>query len=64
VKGRVAVSVRYWTLSLPGVEGLTLLVYSAAFGSADAQALARLASMDASSTAATAPGDDRSERQL
>jgi hypothetical protein len=58
------INLRYWTLSLPSVEGLTLLVYSAASGSRDAQALAKLASMDTSSILGTTPDDDGSERQL
>jgi transcriptional regulator with XRE-family HTH domain len=34
---------RYWTLSLPGADGFTLLIYNAAPGSFSAQALIRLA---------------------
>ena len=39
------INLRYWTLSVRGAEGLTLLVYSAAPGSRDAEALATLATL-------------------
>ena len=40
------INLRYWTLSVRGAEGLTLLVYNAAPGTRDAAALAMLASTD------------------